>query len=302
MGAVAPPFFQENRVKSVLVTGASGLLGRSLTRHLAETGTRVFGLTHFHQEPQTSEIEYFSVDLSSDWSVTSLPPRVDAIVHLAQSASFRDFPMSALDVFSVNIESTAKLLDYARQVGVEKFIYASSGGVYGNGNQAFSENAPIVTPGKLGYYLGSKNCGEILVQSYASVFQVVVVRPFFMYGPGQNRSMLIPRLLDSVASGKPIGLQGHSGIRINPIHVSDASTAVAAALKLEDSATFNIAGPDVLTIREICENMGRYLDKTPIFESQCGEPCDLVADISLMKQRLHNPKHSLVDVIQEIAI
>lgn len=192
------------------------------------------------------------------------------------------------------------MLDYAKRIGARQFIYASSGGIYGNGVQAFDENAPIISPGQLGYYLGSKACGEILVHSYASVFQVVVIRPFFIYGPGQNRSMLVPRLMDNVALGKPISLQGKNGIRINPIHVEDASAAVASALELEESATFNIAGPEVLSIRDICETFAKYLDKPAVFERASGDPNDLIADISSMEERLVAPRRRLSECLDDI--
>lgn len=285
--------------KTVLITGADGLLGRKLLELLAQTWN-VEALVHKLPLNLTQGVNYAAVDFSGDWCLEDLPLRVDAIIHLAQSAKFRDFPVSALDVFKVNVESTAKLLDYCRVVGAKKFVYASSGGIYGNGDQAFKENAPIVPLGQLGYYLGSKTCGEILVQSYASLFQVVVVRPFFMYGSTQNRTMLIPRLLDLVASGCPIGLQGNNGIRINPIHVNDASAAVVAALALNESATFNIAGPDVMSIREICEGMGEFLGKAPVFQALPGQPHDLIADISVMQKCLHNPKYRLLDVVSEL--
>ena len=129
---------------------------------------------------------------------------------------------------------------------------------------------------------------------------MVVVRPFFIYGPGQKRDMLIPRLFDSVASGKPITLQGDSGIRINPIHVNDAASAVAAILDLNESATFNIAGPEVLSIRDICECMGRYLGVEPIFARQPSVPNDLIADYSAMRDFLHNPKRRVEDSLNEI--
>lgn len=289
-------------MKTVLITGAGGLLGTRVCLDLSQAGMRVIATMHSTAKQVVPDVEYRSVDFSSDWPTRSLPSDIDAVIHLAQSANFRDFPNSALDVFNVNIQSTARLLDYAKQVGAKQFVYASSGGVYGNGAQAFKESAHIVPPRQLGYYLGSKTCGEILVQSYASVFQVVVLRPFFIYGPGQNRSMLIPRLMDSVAASKPITLQGESGIRINPIHVEDASTAVTAALSLEDSATFNIAGLAVFSIRDICEGMGRFLGKEPLFEQQQGQPNDLIADISAMRERLHVPKQFLMDRLADVMV
>ena len=154
-------------IKNVLITGIQGLLGRRLVSTLHDKEFIIHGVTRYNTHTAKSSIHYLTIDFASEWSFESLPKQCDVVIHLAQSASFRDFPNSALDVFKVNIESTARLLDYARQAGVKKFIYASSGGVYGNSTQAFKENAPIVPPGKLGYYLGSKACSEILVQSYA---------------------------------------------------------------------------------------------------------------------------------------
>jgi nucleoside-diphosphate-sugar epimerase len=207
-----------------------------------------------------------------------------------------------LDVFCVNLESTARLLDYARGSGVKKFIYASSGGVYGNGLNAFHENASIVTPGKLGYYLGSKASSEFLVHSYADVFQVIVLRPFFMYGQRQKPGMLIPRLMYSIEKELPISLQGETGIRINPVHVEDAALAVLSSLQLEESATFNIAGPEVLSIRDICDLMGNFVGKPAKYTAVGGEPQDLIADISSMQNLLHNPTILLKDRLNEVFV
>jgi UDP-glucose 4-epimerase len=285
--------------RSILITGANGLLGRSVLQALAKF-TYVFALVRSKPERQYENVKYLIVDLGSGFDISALPTDVHTIIHFAQSLKFRDFPDSALDIFNVNIASTARLLDYAKHISPKQFIYSSSGGVYGNGSHAFNENAAIVPPGQLGYYLGSKASGEILVQSYASVFQVTVIRPFFMYGPGQNRSMLIPRLLDSVALGNPISLQGSEGIRINPVHVEDATAAVVSALDTTESATYNIAGPDVLSIRQIAEAMGEHLGKVPIFQQAEGEPKDLIADISFMQSSLHKPSRHLFDSFDEM--
>lgn len=288
-----------NSTGVILVTGADGLLGRRVVEY-ASKYSKICAVVHAQPKKPILDVDYLVVDLSKDWNPDVLPKKLSSIIHLAQSSNFRDFPDSALDVFGVNVATTARLLDYARKADVQSFVYASSGGVYGNGSEAFKENAPIVPPGQLGYYLGSKACGEILVQSYASIFQVVILRPFFMYGPGQNRSMLIPRLMDSVATGKHVTLQGTHGLRINPVHVDDAAQAVLAALKLKASATFNIAGPDVISIREICEGMGEYLKTSPKFIQQDGFANDLIADISAMKSELFSPERSLMNCFFEI--
>lgn len=287
--------------KIVLITGANGLLGRHLLQSL--NGSQQYAVEALvHRQPATPVpgVAYRIVDLSSEWSIDALPPKADAVIHLAQSAHFRDFPNKALDVFSVNVASTARLLDYACRAGARKFLYASSGGIYGTGKQAFRENSPIGAPGLLGYYLGSKLCGETLAQSYAAQMQVVILRFFFMYGPGQNRTMLLPRLVDSILNGRSIALQGEEGLRVNPIHVADASAAVIAALNSEQSAIYNIAGPHIVSLREICRQIEALTGKQGVYTQSAGAPQDVLGDISAMVSALHEPEVKLIDGLKDI--
>jgi nucleoside-diphosphate-sugar epimerase len=284
----------------ILLTGATGLLGRELLgRLVARHEVHVIG----RRVPARAVpgVHYHLIDLGTDWNARRLPARADRVIHLAQSTHFRDVPARALDVFQVNVATTAKLLDYSLRAGARQFLYASSGGVYGAGNQAFHENSPIVPPGQLGYYLGSKLSGEVLVQSYVPHLQALVLRFFFIYGPGQNRGMLIPRLIDNVRAGRPVLLQGSEGIRINPIHVSDAAQAVVRALETAGSATFNIAGSQILSIRTIAEMIGTAVGKVPVYEASAAEGRDLVGDNRAMRERLHDPATTLERGIAEIA-
>jgi nucleoside-diphosphate-sugar epimerase len=57
---------------------------------------------------------------------------------------------------------------------------------------------------------------EIIAENYAPYMNIVILRFFFVYGPRQNTTMLIPRLIRSIKEGNPIILQGSNGIRINP--------------------------------------------------------------------------------------
>lgn len=246
-------------------------------------------------------VRYLDFDLAGDSGDWNFASDIDVIIHLAQSDRFRDFPSGASDVFDVNIYSTARLLDMARQIGVQRFILASSGGVYGTGDFAFSENSSITDHGELGFYLGSKLCAEVLARNYASLFDVSILRFFFMYGRDQKRSMLIPRLVDSVLKGRAIHLQGPDGIRINPIHVSDAVRAVEGCLALEGSHTFNVAGDEVLSLREIGQIIGEVVDRPPVFTEEDAVSRSLIGDIQAMKASLCVPKvdfaHGIRDLI-----
>lgn len=284
----------------ILITGANGLLGKSATEFFSDRA-EVFAIVRSVPEHKLPNVNYIAIDLGGNlWGERDLPEDIDVIFHLAQSQKFREFPDEAMDVFNVNIHSTAKLLDYARKADVKKFVYASSGGVYGAGKHAFVENSPITPSGKLGYYLGSKLCSEIIVETYSQIMTVGILRFFFMYGKEQKREMLIPRLVDRIKSGEPISIQGENGISINPIHVSDAVAVLNSMIDLDYSCTMNIGGPDILSIREIAEIIGKELGVEPRFEQMAGDVNNLIGDIGSMKKNLISPKISLKQGIKDL--
>ena len=286
----------------ILLTGGSGLLGKALISKLIDSHYEVFCLTKSFQSSHSEGLNYIPVDLSTNWHTDDLPTNISAIIHLAQSRHFREFPQRSDDVFRVNIESTFKLLNFARETGVQRFVYASSGGVYQPGS-LLNENAPLLPlQANLDFYAGSKMCSEILAQAYTNYFPITTLRPFFIYGKEQQRSMLIPRLFDSVKNNTPVVLNGKNGITINPIHVSDASDALLCALSLEDNWTINIAGPELLSIRDICDCFGNYLGMEPKYSLTEHSSSDLVGDISVMKELLINPQGKLVDHLEDIEI
>jgi nucleoside-diphosphate-sugar epimerase len=118
---------------------------------------------------------------------------------------------------------------------------------------------------------------------------VTILRFFFMYGRQQRDTMLIPRLITNIRNGAPISLQGSDGIRINPIHVSDAAFALQSVLKLAGSHVLNIAGTEVLSLKQIAEVIGRKFSLVPNFKHVEGTPTHLIGDIEAMKRLLHTP-------------
>lgn len=277
---------------NILITGANGLLGKHfLNIHNADYILHAT-VRRMPKNP-IENVTYHIIDLSSDWSINDLPNDIGTICHFAQSDKFREFPEQAMDVFDVNISSTAKLLDYGYRNKVKNFIYASSGGVYASTKQAFKENSPLVESHELGYYLGSKRCGEILASTYSSQMSVSILRFFFIYGAGQKRSMLLPRLVDNIRNGIPIILQGEEGLNINPIHVSDAVKAIGKCIGKEESSTFNIAGQNTYSLKKISTIIGTLVEKEPIFEYQDTPTQNIVANITAMEEQLHSPQIDL---------
>ncbi len=288
-------------MKSALVTGAAGLLGRATVNRLADAGVDVHALVRGKEQAFRDDVQFHVADLSRPLVAKSLPRHVDTIFHLAQAREFRDFPESALPVFAINVATTAFLLDYAGRVEVSSFVYASSGGVYRNARGIpLTEESPLQDPAGLGHYLATKLSSEALVGSYSAHFDSVALRFFFIYGAGQDRSMLVPRLYDRVKNGEPLALQGDIGMRINPVHVSDAAAATIAAAGLEGPATVNIAGPESISLRGMGELFGADSGCEPVFESTAGAPADLIASTVRMSELLLPPAITLRQSLSDI--
>ena len=285
---------------NILITGSGGLIGSSLKEKLKENH-KLFDLKRKSGLADDAGVTFIELDLSTDWDYSKLPEKADVIYHIAQSDHFREFPGMAMDVFKVNTYSTVKLLDYAVKAGVKKFIYASSGGIYGFGDTGFTEEAEITAHGDLGFYIGTKICSEILVENYSNIFDVSIIRFFFVYGASQKKSMLIPRLVENIRDGKPILLHGYEGIKINPVYVEDAAEALAKCMDLSKSHKINIGGAEVLSLKQICLIIGEALGKNPIFELKTEiEPKNIYGDIKKMCDLLVAPKTSFKEGIKKL--
>lgn len=287
-------------MRRILVTGATGLIGRHLLPSLS-SDHEVWTLARGESRKIAAGVSWLTHDLAAAELPANMPAPMDAVIHLAQSSRFREFPEQAADIFAVNVASTFRLLNWARTSGVKVFVYASSGGIYGHGDQEFTEDAEAGAQGPLGFYLASKHSAELLVESYATVFTVIILRFFFVYGPGQRPGMLIPRLVRSVMGGQPIALQGEDGIRINPVHVSDAVRAVTRCLDLSDSHKINVAGPEILTLRQIGDIIGRHVGNPPRFHiAESASPNHLVGDVQKMTRLLGAPYVRFTDGVADL--
>jgi len=285
---------------NILVTGATGLIGSSLLKPLANI-FEVHATSRSKANDKIANVTWHHVNLNDDFDFKVLPTNIDAVIYLAQSENYRDFPKKAVDIFEINTVKLLKMLDYAREAGVKKFIYASSGGVYGSGEYGFSEEITVPANGANGFYLSSKLCSEVLADNYKQFMDVVILRLFFVYGKIQKPTMLMPRLVTNVKNGNPINLQGNNGILLNPVHVSDAVSSVIAALELKGFHKINVAGPEVISLKKICEMIGDKIGVEPIFEYDLkSKPKNLIGDIDNMTRLLSAPRCFLYKGLNEM--
>lgn len=276
----------------ILITGAKGYIGSRLISSLRDR-YKLFALGRHLSLKKQSPVHWIEQDLAQTLDRSRLPDRLDAIIHLAQSRRYREFPEHAKDIFDVNIYGTFQLLEYARQTGVKCFVFASSGGVYGYSYERFFETDPV---NPLNFYLSSKYTAELLLANYQPYFKTIVLRFFFVYGPGQ-RGMLIPNLLGKVMKGELITIEGNPGFRINPIYIEDAIRVFEPALDLQTSALFNVAGDEAVTLTDLVNLIGETASRRPqIHYRAIPVSGDLIGDNERMKEVLKVlPKVSLLE-------
>lgn len=280
----------------VLVTGASGFLGAQLVPALAQGGHEVFAAVRDASRAPTDGTPVV-VDLERALDGTELEP-VDAIVHLAQANV--PIPEGARELFRVNTASTLELLDWGRRTGAERFVYASSGSVFGLGEGMVTEDTLRRSDD---LYAVTKEIAERLVDTYAPSYRsTAILRPFAPYGPTQT-GRLIPGLIQRVRDGVPVMLNEGGRPQMTPMYVDDAVRAFAAALDLEGRHVLNIAGDEAVSIRELAELIGETLGREPLFESSSNHVGDLVADNSRMREVLgFGPLVTLADGIRATAL
>lgn len=280
-------------MKTVLVTGAQGLLGSHLVPLLAEK-YRVFAVGRAPTQIEKGNVTVVAADLAQAMDTRLLPDKIDSFVYLAQSSRFRDFPGGAADMRQINLDQPLSLIEEARQRGASAFVYASSGSVYAPSGDPLTEDAPTAASS---FYAATKLAAEQLLHPYDELMNVTALRFFFIYGPGQRPDMLVPRLIDNVRRGGAVFLQGAEGLSFNPIYADDAARAVAAALELNRGATINVAGPEEVSLRKFCDLAAHALGTTAKYEVSGTQAPRVFADIGRMELLLGPPSTRVADGI-----
>ncbi|MBI2171348.1 MAG: complex I NDUFA9 subunit family protein [Chloroflexi bacterium] len=218
----------------VLVTGATGFVGRHVVKTLAERGhtVRAVGRSRGREEAVAGsgvEIAYADVSDPSTWKAAM--DGVDAVVHLV--AIIRERRGMTFD--AVNHQGTANVAAAAKERGVGAFMHLSAVGA--------QDDAGFP-------YLRSKWLGEQAVAH--SGVSYTILRSSLIFGPGDE---FINALAGTVKAFPIVPLAGDGRAKFQPIHVLDASRCIADALEREDlrGKAVEIGGPEQLTYDQIVD-------------------------------------------------
>ncbi|MHA7219762.1 NAD-dependent epimerase/dehydratase family protein [Arthrobacter sp. MDT1-48-3] len=209
---------------TVLVTGASGMLGRAVAGQLLADGHDV---RCFQRRP-SGVVGAADVlgSIEDDAAVTAAVRGCDAVIHLAAKVSFTG---RAADFDRTNVDGTRRLLDAARRAGIPDVVHVSSPSVAHDGTSLVGASAGPADPGTArGDYARTKAAAEVLAlrRSTAS-FRVAAVRPHIVWGPGDTQ--LVERVVDRARRGRLPLLDGGTAL-IDTTYVDNAASAIVACL------------------------------------------------------------------------
>ncbi|WP_284985608.1 NAD-dependent epimerase/dehydratase family protein [Arthrobacter sp. fls2-241-R2A-172] len=213
---------------NVLVTGASGLLGREVARLLVRQGHNV---TTFQRSPSAIDgVTDVRGSVTDPVALRSALKGVDGVIHLAAKVSFTG---RAAEFDDVNVRGTAHVLSEAKAAGVREMVFVSSPSVANSGAAIAGLGAGPADPKHAhGHYSRTKAEAELLaLAADAPDFRVTAIRPHVVWGPGDTQ--LVERVL-ARAKQRRLPLLDAGAALIDTTYVDNAASAIVAALHRMD--------------------------------------------------------------------
>lgn len=283
------------RGKTVLVTGASGLLGTyflATLAHLKQNGMALKAVAQVRSAPapHTAEIiqrggfQLAPVNVADPAECASLPP-ADVIIHSAGYAQPALFMANPAATFQVNTTATATLLQKLNPGGA--FLFLSSSEIYSGLQKPLASESDIGTTTPLhprASYIEGKRGGETLCNAYrAQGVRAVSARLALAYGPGTRKgdkramNSFIERAL---CQGRIELMDAGKAIRTY-CYVTDAVELMWQAALHGTQPVYNIGGRSTVTIGELAQLVGRIVGVPVSFPAQAAEVAGAPAEVRL---------------------
>lgn len=286
----------------VLVTGASGFIGGYLVNALVRQGALVTALTTGHRALR-GDIDSVIGNVADPASLKGVCKDVDVVYHLAAISNVDKAVQNPALTLSTNTFGTMNMLEEARLSNVKKFVYVSSAHVYGAPQYLPVDEAHPVVPREP--YAASKIAAEKIVEAYGNAYGMdyAIIRPFNVYGPGQDESFLVPGVIRQALKGKEIRVGNLSPTR-DFLYVEDCAEGFLVVGE-NGTGVYNIGSGAEIRIQDMVEKIRDMIDPSiPIVcdneRMRAGkvEIPRMLADVSKLKRLGWSPKVGLEEGLE----
>ena len=231
----------------LLITGAAGFIGASLTNKLIKSGCEVLGIDNLNSYYQ-KQLKYDRLDdiiekskrYQGKWIfeqcdlkdrnnilkiVKKFSP--DTIVNLAAQAGVRYSIENPYVYIETNLLGFCNILDACKESNVKNLVYASSSSVYGS-NLTFPYHEDQKVNHPLSLYAATKKCNEILAHSYSSLYNIPAtgLRFFTVYGPWGRPDMAPMIFAKNIFEKKPINIFNYGNMQRDFTYIDDIVNGV----------------------------------------------------------------------------
>lgn len=247
----------------ILVTGATGLLGRPLIQALRGRGSMVRALVLPEDDPTWLEqcgVSVYQGDICRPETLVEPMRGVDTVFHLA---AVHGLWRPRQDYYSINVGGTENVCQAALASRVRRLVHVSSWAVYGVGlGRVVDEGFPLRPFPDL--YTTTKAEGDKLVQRYIASYHLpaVIVRPGTIFGAGDRVNF--GRMADRVRNGRAI-VFGSGRNALPFVHVTDVVQGLLLAADHEDAAgrAYNISNDHPLSQEEFWQAIAQAIGARP---------------------------------------
>ena len=311
--------------KSVLITGANGLIGSSVIDYLTylndfyNANIKIYAMARsksrleqrFGTNPDVNIVEQ-NLNLPLNFY-----EKVDCIIHAASNSHPLAFSQDPVGTMKTNLIGTMNLLELAKGVGA-KFLYLSTGEIYGNNiDKPFLENDLGIVDTKIARscYPESKRAAETLCMAYHSQFgvKVNVARLCYVYGPTitDTNSRADAQFLRNVLNHENIIMKSEGRQRRTYCYSADCVSALLTIiLNGVDGEVYNIANPDsIVSVKEYAQTLADISGVNLIFELPdeiekrgYSKPADSILDSTKLHQLGWKPLYDIKDGIKHTLI
>ncbi|MFM5929963.1 MAG: GDP-mannose 4,6-dehydratase [Novosphingobium sp.] len=315
----------------VLVTGAAGFIGFSLTRKLLARGDEVIGLDCVNdyydvslkearlavlREEGGNRFTFVRQDFAQyEPLVEALKPHsFDRIVHLGAQAGVRYSITHPHAYLHANLAGHLNMLEVARHRELDNMVYASSSSVYGgNTKLPFAVEDRVDQPVSL--YAATKKADELMSETYAHLYRLPLtgLRFFTVYGPWGRPDMMMWIFTKAILAGQPIPVFNHGDMWRDFTFIEDIIAGVMACLDNpapDDGAVkaggstkphrlYNIGNHKSEHLMKVIEILEEQLGKKAIIDFQPMQPGDVpqsFADIEAISGDLGYKPTTSIDV------
>jgi len=242
-------------LKNILVTGAAGLVGAAVVRHLAAAGGTIVA-TDNRDAPAPDGVSFVAFDLADRPALAALfdAHAIETVIHCGAISG----PMVAAGnphlVMAVNVGGTLNLAEASRKAGVTRFVAMSSVSVYGDQLtlDPVTETAPL---NAVDVYGASKIAMEAVLRAYSYDLGLptIVLRLASVYGPGRQTDCFISDLIRSTDGDIAVSLFEEDDYRRQFVYIDDVARAISQSIATTtwDDFAYNIGGGEWLTEREV---------------------------------------------------